>query len=111
MRAVDFAAGFRPCSEKRPESIISLLDVFLNRTRNRALVETVAVESGRSVRFLIEVKDRRDGVTVRLEPMTDPEKTPAVKRSVARVAQMVHSLSEHCRYGKTNLEDYLAPGA
>jgi hypothetical protein len=67
------------------------------------------VESGKSVRFFIEVHDRDGGVNVRPEPLTDPEKTPGVKRSVALVAERVRSLSEQAAFGNTNIGEYL-PG-
>lgn len=107
VRTAEYAEAFKPSMEKMGEEIIRLLDVLLNRERNRALVETVVVESGRSVRFFIELRDRSGGVTVRLEPVTDPEKTPGVKRSVAIVAREVCSLSDACRYGRTNLDEFL----
>lgn len=110
VRTVDYVNVFKASMSRKGDEIIRFLDVLLNHERNRALVETVVVETGRSVRFFIEVRDRENGVHVRLEPLTDPEKTPTVKRSVAFVARGVRSLSDECKYGRTNLGEFLQSG-
>ena len=46
---------------------------------------------------------------MRLLPATDPEeKTPAVKRLIALVARRIRQIVPQSRYGKTNLQDFLA---
>jgi hypothetical protein len=43
-----------------------------------------------------------------LLPATDPEKTPAVKKVMALVARFIRTVYPESRYGKTNLQEYLA---
>jgi hypothetical protein len=50
-----------------------------------------------------------NAITVRLLPATDPEKTPAVKKVMALVAAFIRMVYPASRYGKTNLQEYLAP--
>jgi len=109
VRTADYAAGFTPETVKEGETIVRFLDILTASQKDRAMVETVVVESGRSVRFYIEVRDREGSLNVRPEPLTDPEKTPGVKRSVALVAARVRSLSNEAVFGNTNVREYL-PG-
>jgi hypothetical protein len=44
---------------------------------------------------------------VRLEPMTDPEKSPAVKRALALVARRIRAACGG-RFGGTNIAEFLA---
>jgi hypothetical protein len=48
-------------------------------------------------------------ITVRLLPVTDPEKTPAVKKLMALVAAFTRTVYPGSRYGKTNLQEHLLP--
>jgi hypothetical protein len=107
VRTAEYGAGFSPETVREGETIIRFLDILTGSGKDRILVETVVVESGRSVRFYIEVRDREGSVNVRPEPLTDPEKTPGVKRSVALVATRVRSLSDAAVVGNTNIGEYL----
>jgi len=46
-------------------------------------------------------------LTVRLLPMTDPEKTDGVKTIMAIVAKQIKDSDVNITYGKTNLQDFL----
>jgi hypothetical protein len=107
-RASEFAARFEPATEKRGTIIVRFLDILTSSEKDRVLVETVVVESGRSTRFFVEVRDRENSVNIRPEPLTDPEKTPGVKWSVALVAARVRSVSDGAVFGNTNIGDYLS---
>jgi hypothetical protein len=72
------------------------------------LLEAVVVDKHRTQAFFIQLSQKDSAITVRLLPATDPEeKTPAVKRLMALVAQRVRQLVPESRYGKTNLQDFL----
>jgi hypothetical protein len=72
-----------------------------------ALLETIVVDRGHAQKFFIQLAGRDGGLTVRLEPMTDPEKTPGVKRALAIVAQRIRAACG-CRYGSTNIGEFLS---
>ena len=89
--------------------ILRISDVFLNRRGTIMLLEAIVVDKPRSQTFFVQLSQKDQAVTVRLLPATDPEeKTPAVKRLMALVARRVREIVPQSRYGKTNLQDYLA---
>lgn len=54
----------------------------------------------------VQLAPRETELTVRLEPLTDPEKTPAVRRAIAVVAARVVAASG-CAYARTDIDDFL----
>lgn len=88
--------------------IIKLLDAFINTDKNILLIETLVVESGPPNRFFIQIGTKGEKTTVRIYPGTDPEKTPGVKRSIARAAGMICSVCEGVSCGATNIGDFLS---
>ena len=74
--------------ERRPGLVMKLLDSYLSRSNRSALLEAVVVE-GVARRFLISIEGGEGGVTVRLYPPTDPEKTAGIKQLVAQVGSRV----------------------
>jgi hypothetical protein len=71
-----------------------------------ALIETIVADRGHTQKFFIQIALREDGLTVRLEPLTDPEKTSGVKRALALVAHRIRAATG-CAYGRTNIEEFL----
>jgi hypothetical protein len=102
----DAARRFEPFVIRERDLVIKAERFYRERDGRAALVEMVVVGPGHTQKFFIQLSPRRDGLTVRLEPLTDPEKTPGVRRAIARVA---HRLAEAtgARYGSTNIEDDL----
>jgi hypothetical protein len=80
---------------------------YLDAQSHAALLETLVVDGGHTQKFFIQLAAREDGVMVRLEPMTDPEKSPAVKRALALVARRIRA-SCGGRFGGTNIAEFLA---
>lgn len=92
--------------------ILRINDVFLNRRGTMMLLEAVVVDKPRSEAFFVQLSQKDQAITVRLLPATDPEeKTPAVKRLLALVAQRIRQIVPQSRYGKTNLHEFLAEPA
>ena len=89
--------------------ILRISDVFLNRRGTIVLLEAVVIDKPQSQTFFVQLSQKDQAVTVRLLPATDPEeKTPAVKRLMALVARRVRQIVPQSRYGKTNLQGFLA---
>ncbi len=108
--APDLAGVFRglaPFAERADEQILRLADLYLNRAGRTALLECVVIDKGVAVSFFVLLAQREDQLTVRLYPLTDPEKTEGVKRLLALIAVRVRDLAPASRFGKTNLQDYL----
>ena len=92
--------------------ILRINDVFLNRRGTMMLLEAVVVDNPRSEAFFVQLSQKDQAITLRLLPATDPEeKTPAVKRLLALVAQRIRRIVPQSRYGKTNLQEFLAEPA
>lgn len=91
----------------REGDLVVKTDRCYRDTRDRAaLIETLVVDRGHTQKFFIQISGRDGGLTVRLEPLTDPEKGPGVRRAIALVADRIRKTTG-CEYGPTNLEEYL----
>jgi hypothetical protein len=87
--------------------ILKITDKYLNAREDSALIESIAVENGKPQTFFIQISAKGEAVTVRLLPLTDPQKTNGVKTLMGIVANMIKSSSDEITYGKTNLQDFL----
>lgn len=87
--------------------ILKITDKYINATGTSALLESVAVEGGKAQTFFIQLSIKGEAVTVRLLPLTDPEKSKGVKTLMGLVAKKIKDSSADISYGKTNLDDFL----
>ncbi len=99
----DAARHFEPFVIRERDLVIKAERFYRERDGRAGLVEMVVVAPGHTQKFFIQLSPREAGLTVRLEPLTDPEKTPGVRRSIAHVAHRLASATG-ARYGKTNIE-------
>jgi hypothetical protein len=105
----DVAGRFEPFVVKDGTVVIKVERFYRERDGRAALLETLVADRGHTQKFLIQLIPRDDGLTVRLDPLTDPEKTPAVKRALAAVADRIVRATG-CAYARSNIEDYLIRG-
>lgn len=96
-----------PFSEKIEAGILKVSDKYINAAGQIALVEAIAVENGENQTFFIQLSQKTSSLTIRLLPMTDPEKTGGVKMIMARIAKQIKDMDSNITYGKTNLQDFL----
>jgi len=87
--------------------VLKVTDKYLNSDQNKALVDSLAVENGNNQSFFVELSQKQTSLTIRLLPLTDPEKTPGVKMIMAMLAKQIKDLNPGVSYGKTNLQDFL----
>jgi hypothetical protein len=99
--------AFTPLIQRAGTDILKILEFYLARSGKEALLESVAIENGVACTFFVQLKLHEKAITVRLLPVTDPEKTPAVKKVMAMVAGFIRKVYPDSRYGKTNLQEYL----
>lgn len=99
-------SAFAPFLVRDGDRIIKAERFYIERDQRAALIEIIASERGFTQKFFIQLAPRRDGLTVRLEPLTDPEKTPAVRRALAEVAHRLVTATGSA-YGATNIDEYL----
>jgi len=104
----DLARRHAPFAARLGACVVKCDRFYLETGGRTALVEALVAESGHTQRFFVRLQARDDGVMVRCEPLTDPEKSTGVKRALALVAERVRAACGG-RYGVTNLADYLVP--
>jgi len=100
------ARTFAPFVARDQDLIIKAERFYREKDARAALVEMVVVEAGHTQKFFIQLSPRESGLTVRLEPLTDPEKTTGVRRALARLAHALCAASG-ASYGRSNIEEYL----
>lgn len=96
-----------PFSERIDGGILKVSDKYINSSKQSALIESIAVEAGKNQTFFIQLTEKKTSLTVRLLPLTDPEKTPGVKTIMAHIAKQIKDSDSSIFYGKTNLDEYL----
>lgn len=96
-----------PMIEKLEIGILKITNKYLHDKENSALIESIAIEDGKNQNFYIQLSSKGDSVTVRLLPLTDPEKTYGVKKLMGIVANTIKNSNPQIVYGKTNLQDFI----
>lgn len=96
-----------PMMYRVEKGILKITDIYLNKNENSALLESIAIEDGKNQTFFIQLSSKGDAITVRLLPMTDPEKTNGVKKLMGIIAHKIKQSNPDITYGKTNLQDFI----
>ena len=102
---VEFSKQFQPVI-KRDSGIIKLSDVFLNKDNDKALITALTIDDIHQ-EFIIELDAKESSSTLRLFPMTDPEKTASVKTTLGLVASFVLYVSPNARIARTNIQEFI----
>ncbi len=102
----DLLNSFKRFFLREGDKIVRLDEMLVNNMRSRLLVKATAVDNAVSRSYYISILLKDSSITVRLDELTDPEKTDGVKLSLAVVADMLMR-----RYGmkvvRTNIGEYL----
>ena len=85
----DCQGRFEPFVVREGELLVKIERFYRERDGRAALLETLVVDRGHTQKFFIQLSPRGDGLTVRLEALTDPEKTAGVRRALALVAHRI----------------------
>jgi len=96
-----------PFSNKIEGGILKVMDKYINANGQTSLIESLAIENGNNQSFFIQLTQKKSSLTVRLLPLTDPEKTNGVKTIMAIIAKQIKDTNPDISYGKNNLEDFL----
>jgi hypothetical protein len=97
----------KPFSNKIEGGILKVMGKYINASEQTALIESLAIENGNKQSFFVQLSQKKSSLTVRLLPLTDPEKTDGVKTIMATLANQIKETNENITYGKNNLEDFL----
>lgn len=104
--------SFTPENLREGACIIKIRNMYLSASKTDVLVDCVVVEDGLPQNFYALLcqkpsSEHNVSITVRLDPMTDPQKTNGVKRLVSLLGQRLKAQDPACRYGATNLTEFL----
>ena len=101
----EFSRQFQLIINKQ-SGIIKLEDVFVDKDKSKALVTAIVIDDLHQD-FMIELDAKENTSTLRLFPMTDPQKTDGVKTALGLVAQFVLFMSPNTRILRTNIEQFI----
>ena len=94
-------------ANKIDAGMLKVMDKYINANEQTALIESLAIENGKNQSFFVQLSQKKSSLTVRLLPLTDPEKTNGVKTIMAVIAKQIKDTNCVITYGKNNLEDFL----
>ena len=100
----DFSILFKPLFQKSP--LIKINDMYVDTRGTSALLNTIVIDNSHH-EFLIQLITNKDKTTIRLYPLTDPEKTDAVKQSLANLYFEIRRCYPDVKVIKSNLWDYI----
>lgn len=99
--------ALQPFSSKIQGGILKVLDKYINASQQSALIDSLAIENGKNQAFFIQLSQKESTLTIRLLPLTDPQKTDGVKTIMAMIAKQIKDTNPSIEYGKNNLEKFL----
>jgi hypothetical protein len=101
----EFSKLFQPMM-KRDTGIIKLNDVYVDKNYDRALITALTIDDIHQ-EFIIELDAKVTSSTLRLFPMTDPQKTSSVKTALGLVASFILYVSPNARILRTNIQEFI----
>lgn len=94
--------------DQKSNVIVRIENFFINQRCDIILSKAVAIDQ-KTQSFYIMVTNRENKITIRLDPITDPEKTYGVKIAIALMAkriQDIEKISDLC-VSKTNIQEFI----
>jgi hypothetical protein len=94
--------------DQKSNIIVRIEKYFINQPGDMILAKAVAVDQ-KPQSFYIMVTNKEDKTTIRLDPITDPEKTDGVKIALALMAKRIQEIEKaHNLYvSKTNIQEFI----
>jgi len=107
-RVSDYAQHFVPITQREGADLIKVERFYLHLKGHSALLETLVIEQGVSQKFYVILSDKGNNqLSVHLDPLTDPNKTPGVKKALALIAREIQALHPDNRFVRTNIQEFL----
>ena len=101
----EFANQFNETILKEPV-LVKLQNIYVDKAEQSALVSSVVFDTQHR-QFFIEILTRENKTTVRLFPLTDPEKTDGVKQSLGLLSNLIQKSNPKFVITKTNIDEFL----
>jgi hypothetical protein len=95
--------------QKKSNIIVRIEKYYINQPGDIILAKAVAVDDQKPQSFYIMVMYREDKTTIRLDPITDPEKRDGVKIALVLMAKRIQEIEKaHNLYvSKTNIQEFI----
>jgi hypothetical protein len=96
--------------DQKSNIIVRIEKYFINQPGDMILAKADAVDQKpQSFYIMVTNKNKEDKTTIRLDPMTDPEKTDGVKIALALMAKRIQEIEKaHNLYvSKTNVQEFI----
>ena len=101
---LEFLKSFLPYFQK--SSLIRISNIFVDNNGLSALLPVVVIDELHQ-EFSIRISTSPKKITIRLLPLTDPEKTNFVKRSLSLVYFLLKQFDSSLIVTKSNLWEYV----
>ena len=99
-----WARDFAPRTLRSGSDLYKIERLYLDTGGRSALVEVLAIEAGRKLPFYVRISSHERGsTTVRIDPLTHPDRSEGVKQLVAEIAAELLRRTRGARVGVTNL--------
>jgi hypothetical protein len=99
-----FARVWQPFVVRRGPDILRADHLFLSADARSCLIDALCVEAGRKQPFYVKLAVHdRGSATVRVDPMTHPERSEGVRDLVAQIGARLLRATPGGRVGATNL--------
>jgi hypothetical protein len=99
-----WARVLRPILLRRGADVLRTDQVYLERGGRAVLLEALVVEAGRKTPFYIRIGAHdRGSFTVRVDPMTHPDRSEGVRELVAAVAGALVAFAPGARVARSNV--------
>jgi hypothetical protein len=106
-KARDAFNAVQPFANKIEGGMLKVMDKYINANEQTVLIDSLAIENGKNQNFFVQLSQKKSSLTVRLLPLTDPQKTDGVKIIMAHIAKQIKDTDPNISYGKNNLVDFL----
>lgn len=102
---LDLSKNFTSIFQKNP-ILIKISTIFVQNNGLSAILPTIVIDNMHR-EFLIEISTTKLKTTIRLYPMTDPDKTDGVKSSLALLTKYLLVVYPDLKITKSNIFDYI----
>jgi hypothetical protein len=94
--------------DQKSNVIVRIENFFINQRFDIILSKAVAIDQ-KTQSFYVMVTNRENRITIRLDPITDPEKTHGVKIAIALIAKRIQDIEKpsNLYVSKTNIQEFI----
>jgi hypothetical protein len=98
-----YAERFAHLHITKTRDVLKTEAVYVERAGRALLIQALAVEAGRTQTFYVRVSAQERGASVRIDPLSRPERSEGVKRIVAEIGADLLARSPGAKVRTTNL--------